>query len=265
MPEQNQIPESTTRSEAYAAPRQSWKQNAGIPIAIVAAAALIAGAIYFDGSRGTQNVNVQGGIDGAQNQQVTPEIEVAPVTADDFIRGNPNAPIMIVEYSDYDCPFCKNFHETMNRIIDEYGQTGKIAWVYRQFPLEQLHPNAPRISAAAYCVAEQGGDTAFWKFSDLVFNSRDINSPTDMKRLPEYASQSGVDRAKFELCLNSGKFDAKVKADVEAAIKTGARGTPYSMVLVGEQQGAINGAQPYETVKQIVENLIAQLDGNTAQ
>ena len=81
-----------------------------------------------------------------------------------------------------------------------------------------------------------------------------------MKKLPEYAAQSGADRAKFELCLNSGKYTEKVKADVAAAAKTGARGTPHSIVMVGGEQGAINGAQPYETVKQIVENLIAQVE-----
>jgi protein-disulfide isomerase len=267
MPEQHQTPpEVTPVPQAYVAPQPSWKQNAGIPVAIVVAAALIAGAIYLDGSRGPKApVNVQGGIDGAQNAQVTAEIEVAPVTEKDHIRGNPNAPIMIVEYSDYDCPFCKNFHETMNRIIEEYGASGKVAWVYRHFPLEQLHPNAPRISAAAYCVAEQGGTDAFWKFSDLVFEGREINAATDMKKLPDFAAQSGVDKSKFELCFNSGKYAEQVKADVDAALKTGARGTPHSIVLVGDQQGAINGAQPYETVKQIVENLISQVDGNTVQ
>ncbi len=260
MPDQN--PVETQSAAVPSAPRQSWKQNAGIPVAIVVAAALIAGAIYLDGGRAPQAaVNVQGGIDNAQNAQVTPEVDVAPVTEKDHIRGNPNAPIMIVEYSDYDCPFCKNFHETMNRIIEKYGATGKIAWVYRQFPLEQLHPNAPRISEAAYCVAEQGGSEAFWKFSDLVFGSREINSPTDMKKLPEYAAQAGVDRSKFELCLNNGKYTDAVKADVEAALKTGARGTPHSIVMVGGQQGAINGAQPYETVEQIVETLLSQLEG----
>ncbi len=241
----------------------SSKQSMGVPIAIVIAGLIIAGAVYMNGAGGAKPaVNVQGGIDGANNpSQETPEITVLPVTADDHIRGNPNAPILIVEYSDYDCPFCKNFHETMNRIMDEYGQSGQVAWVYRQFPLEQLHPNAPKISAASYCVAELGGNDAFWKFSDLIFGSREINAQTDIKKLSEFASQSGVDRSKFELCQNSGKYTDKVKADVDAAFNAGARGTPYSVVMVGAEQGVINGAQPYETVKQIVSNLITQING----
>lgn len=265
MPEEHtkSVVEESRPSEAAAPalPRASWKQNAGIPLAIVFAAVLIAGAIVFDGNMGGKQVNIQGGIDNAQNVQETPEMEVAPVTDADHIRGNPNAPIVIVEYSDYDCPFCKNFHTTMNQVMEKYGSAGKVAWVYRHLPLEQLHPNAPRIAAASYCVAEQGGDDAFWKFSDLVFNGRDINSQTDMKKLPDYAVQSGVDKNKFELCLNSGKYDAQIDTDIEAAFKTGARGTPYSVVMVGGQQGVINGAQPYEVVEQIIENLLAQMEG----
>lgn len=242
--------------------RSSWKQNAGIPVAIIVAALLIAGSIYLDGNRGgPKNVNVQGGIDDAQKTGQTPEMVVAPVTEKDNIRGNPNAPIMIVEYSDFECPYCKNFHETMTRIVNEYGEGGKIAWVYRNFPLEQLHPNAPRIAAASYCVREQGGNDAFWNFADLVFGGREINALTEMKKLPDFASQSGIDKSKFELCLNSGKFEKQVEADVEAALKTGARGTPYSVVMVGGEQGVINGAQPYENVRTVVENLIAQIEG----
>ncbi len=269
MPEEkttSNVETSTPVIQMNGGARASWKQNAGIPVAIIVAALLIAGAIYLDGNRGgSKNVNVQGGIDTAQKTGQTPEMEVAPVTEKDHIRGNPNAPIMIVEYSDFECPYCKNFHETMTRIVREYGGDGKVAWVYRNFPLEQLHPNAPRIAAASYCVAEQGGDDAFWKFADLVFGSREINAQTDMKKLPDFASQSGVDKAKFELCLNSGKFEGQVGTDIEAALKTGARGTPYSVVMVGGEQGVINGAQPYENVRTIVENLMAQLEGKTPE
>jgi protein-disulfide isomerase len=264
MPEEHIQKETYTQTDVTPAQvvtvRPSWKQNAGIPVAIVFAAVLIAGAIIFDGKGGGGVANIQGAIDSTNKTQQTPEMEVAPVTEADNIRGNPNAPIMIVEYSDYDCPFCKNFHATMNQIMDKYGADGKVAWVYRHFPLQQLHPNAPRISAAAYCVAEQGGDEAFWKFSDLIFGSREINAQTDMSKLSTFATQSGVDKAKFELCQNSGKYTDQVTKDVEAALKTGARGTPYSIVMIGDQQGVINGAQPYEVVEQIVENLIGQLE-----
>jgi protein-disulfide isomerase len=266
----------STQSGATAAPQMSWKQNSGIPFAIVIAAVLIAGAIYLDGDRrgGTSGVNVNDTIAGAQNNQDTPE-PPAPVTKDDHIRGNPNAPIMIIEYSDYDCPYCRIFHETMTKVMADFGSTGKVAWVYRHFPLVQLHPNAPKISEGAYCVAELGGNEAFWKYTDALNDSRKVTydengnlkgvEPTDMTKITSFATAAGVDKSKFELCYNSGKYTEKVTADVAAAAKTGARGTPYSIVVVGDQQGVINGAQPYEVVKGIVDNLIKQLDGKPAQ
>ena len=183
--------------------------------------------------------------------------------ANDHITGNPNAPIVIVEYSDFDCPFCKNFHETMNKIIADYGAAGKVAWVYRHFPLEQLHPNAAKIAEASECVAELAGNEGFWKFADLVFAERGTNEPTDMTRLSEFAQTAGADKSKFELCLSSGKHKETIEADLEAAVKAGARGTPHSFLIVGNQQGVINGAQPYEIVKQMVETTLSQIEGGS--
>lgn len=237
--------------------RQSPANSLGVPIAIVIAAALIAGAIYVSG---TQNGPTGTNSIPDPNAQVTPDTEVAPVTNDDHIRGNPNAPIMIVEYSDYDCPFCKNFHETMKQVMAKYGTDGQVAWVYRQFPLESLHPNAPKIAGASECVAELGGNEAFWAFSDLVFGERSTNEPTDLTRLPEFATTAGVDKTAFENCYNSGKYTEQIAADIEAALAAGARGTPYSIVMVGDQQGVINGAQQYPVVEQIIETLIDQVE-----
>ncbi len=227
----------------------------GIPVAIVLAAALIAGAIVFSGM---QKNGATGKAD-AQKEQVTAEVEIAPVTDKDHIKGNPNAPIMIVEYSDFDCPFCKNFHETMNKIMADYGADGKVAWVFRQFPLEQLHPNAPTTAAASECVASLGGNDAFWKFADLIYQDRTTNEPTNLTKLPEYAEKAGVNKAKYNECVSAGTFTQKIADDVAAAVKTGARGTPYSILIVGDQQGVINGAQPYATVKQMVETMMKQI------
>jgi protein-disulfide isomerase len=231
-----------------------------IPVAIVIGFSLIAIAIFFSGQgKGNAPTAVAPGT----APEVTKETTVRPVDDTDYIRGNPNAPILVIEYSDYDCPFCKNFHDTMNRIMEEYGVTGKVGWVYRQFPLEQLHPNAPRISEAAYCVGDLGGGDAYWKFSDLVFNEREINAQTNMTKLPEFAERAGADKAKFNECLSSGKFTDKVADSVTEGVAAGAQGTPYSIVTVGGQQAVINGAQPYTVVKQIIDNLVAQLEGQS--
>lgn len=231
----------------------------GVPIAIVIAALLIAGAIIF---AGMQKNGLRPTANGTNSQgtEQTPEANIAPVTDKDHIRGNPNAPIMIVEYSDFECPFCKNFHETMNKILNDYGANGKVAWVYRQFPLEQLHPNASRIAAASECVAELGGNDAFWKFADLVFGERATNAQTDMLKLPDYAVQAGVNKDTYTQCVNTNKYAEAIKSDIQAGADAGARGTPYSFLIVGGKQVLINGAQPYATVKQMIESMLKQID-----
>lgn len=233
-----------------------------IPAAIVIAAGFIAAAIYFSGSGSPVEPT---GINTDTETPTDGEPSVAPVTEDDHIRGNPNAPIVLIEYSDFDCPFCKQFHDTMNQIIEEYGPSGQVAWVYRQFPLQQLHPNAPKISEASECVAELGGDQAFWEFADLIFEERPTNDLTDMSRLPEFAETAGVDVNAFNECLESGRYAEEIAADVQAAIEAGGRGTPHTVVTVGDQSGVINGAQPYSTVKQIIDNLLAQIQGGTLE
>ncbi len=240
---------------------QSSKSSLAIPISIILGFALIAAAIYFTGNKAPA-LNVTA--DNAQ-PQVVEKAEIRPVDETDFIRGNPNAPILIVEYSDYDCPFCKRYHDTMNQVMDEYGVSGKVAWVYRQFPIAQLHPNAPRISEAALCVGEIAGNDAFWAFSDLVFNERDINEPTNITRLPEYAVSAGANEAEFNACLNSGQMKDRVTASYNEAVAAGIQGTPHSFVLIGNQQAPIEGAQPYAVVKQIVDNLIGQLEGRETE
>lgn len=242
---------------------QSSNPSIAIPAAIVIGFALIAAAVFFSGSRSVGPTAVVNKPNAAPAAVADPDIR--PVNDTDAVRGNPNAPITVIEYSDYDCPFCKNFHDTMNTIMKEYGVTGKVSWVYRQFPIVQLHPNAPRISEAAYCVQELGGTDAFWKFSDLIFNEREVNEKTNMTRLPEYAEKSGVKRADFNTCLDSGKSKDKVSTSLTEAAAAGAQGTPYSVVIVGDQKAVINGAQPYAVVKQIIDNLIKQLDGGAAQ
>ncbi|MCA9363168.1 thioredoxin domain-containing protein [Candidatus Kaiserbacteria bacterium] len=92
-----------------------------------------------------------------------------PVTESDNIKGNPDAGIVIVEYSDFDCPFCTRFHATMNQVVKEYD--GEVAWVYRHFPLEQLHPNAKSVAIASECVAKLEGNDAFWKFADSYLSN----------------------------------------------------------------------------------------------
>ena len=136
------------------------QQNLMIPIAIVVAGALVAGALFFAGRSASPTTN--------NNNNGGSAADVVPVSADDHILGNPNAPLVIVEYSDLECPFCKNFHGTMHQIIDEYGKDGLVAWVYRHFPLDSLHSKARREAEATECAGEQG---KYYEYHDI---SQDI-------------------------------------------------------------------------------------------
>ncbi|MCD5381197.1 MAG: DsbA family protein, partial [Candidatus Pacebacteria bacterium] len=216
-------------------------------------------AIFFT-SQGDRNVD---SIVAQENsaEETQQEGKPRPIDATDYIRGNPNAPILIVEYSDYDCPFCKQYHETMNKVIDEFGISGRVAWTYRQFPLSQLHPNSPNISEAALCVGDIGGNDAFWSFTDLIFESRNFDEPTNVTKLPQYAETAGIERSDYITCMEEGRMKESVLASIEDGFNSGARGAPYTVLMVGDQEAIISGAQPYDFVKGVVENLIEQLDG----
>jgi protein-disulfide isomerase len=245
---------------------ENKKSSLAVPLAIIIGFALVAGAIYFSGQSSTPSgINMPTG-NSDQAPVENPSVEaINPVTEADHIRGNPNAQIILVEYSDYDCPFCKNFHETMNQVMDTYGPDGRVAWVYRHFPLEQLHPNAHLIAQASECVAKLGGNDAFWSFSDLVFEEREINAQTDPNNLPNFAEIAGVNVNDYQKCVDDGETKDAVEEDLNNALAIGGRGTPHTIVLVGDQQGVINGAQSFETVSSIIDNLITQLDGASVE
>jgi protein-disulfide isomerase len=225
-------------------------KNLTVPISIIIAGALIAGALFFAGQAATpsENTRPEATEDALQN--------VPPVTDEDHVLGNPNAPIVIIEYSDIECPFCKQFHVTMQQIIDEYGRDGRVAWVYRHFPLTQLHPNAPRLAEASECVAEIGGNTAFWSFLDEVFIVAPGNTPFPMNRLNEVARTVGVDENAFTECLESGRYRARIEQQFNDALASGGQGTPFNIIIAGDEIIPIPGAQPYATIKQIIESLI---------
>ena len=233
------------------APRQGTSM--AIPIAIVIGFGLIALSIYLSGGKqAATNTNL-----GLAPEEEASLSTLAPVTAEDHIRGNPNAPLMIVEYVDFDCPHCRNFHTTMQKIMDEYGPGGQVAWVVRQLPLTSLHPSAGHIAEASECVAELGGNEAFWKFSDMVFGERADDGFTDLVRLPEFAEASGVSKTEYQACIDSGRNQAKIDEDMEdlfAAV--GPVGTPYSIAVMGDQRYPIEGAQPYDGVKLLVDGLL---------
>lgn len=229
---------------------QTQKENKLlVPGAIVIAGAFIAGAIYFGGTNTPART--------ANNQPTAPAVgTVAPVSPNEHIQGNPNAKVVIVTYTDYECPFCKTFHNTMRQILSTYSRD-EVAFVYRHFPIAQLHSKAPKEAEAAECVTEQGGNTAFWKFSDKIFATTNSNDSLNPAELPMIAQAAGVDAQKFSACLASGKYTKTIDDAVAAAAKAGALGTPYSVAISSSgKKAAINGAQPFEVVKATIDSLL---------
>lgn len=228
--------------------KKSGMSQFAMPIAIVIAGALVAGAVMYSGGSNGGNQPTQ------EDSGVTLDA-MAPITKADHIMGNPNADIVIVEYSDFECPFCKSFHVTMERIMDEYGADGTVAWVYRHFPLDSIHKKARIEAVAAECAAELGGNDAFWAYTNRFFEVSLTNDRTDIETaIPAVAKEVGLNEEKFLACLDSGKFDQHIQDNLDDAIATGGRGTPWSIVLLpGGEKTAISGAQPYESIKQLIE------------
>lgn len=164
---------------------------------------------------------------------------------DDPSIGPSNAPITIIEFSDYECPFCRRWHnEVYLRLREEYGD--KIRFVYRDFPLTSIHPNALPAAEAANCANEQN---VFWEFHDLLFNGTSLGESIYL----QYAQQLGLDMEKFQACLDSGRYSQEVQADFQYAASLGVRSTP-TFFLNGIP---IVGAQPYEIFKQVIDRELA--------
>lgn len=226
------------------------------PIAIVLAGAFVGGGLYLSNSPApTAQPNTEVATAPAPEAEGSLE-QLRPVDETDHIKGNPDAAVKIVEYSDFECPFCKRFHDTMNEIMDTYGDTGEVAWVYRHFPLDQLHPVKARAEAvASECAAELGGNDAFWQFADRFMELTPSNNQTDIEIvIPQIAQEIGLDQTAFQTCFESGRHDERIDADIENAIATGGRGTPWSIVVGPDgQKYPLNGAQPKEAILQLIE------------
>ena len=220
-----------------------------IPLAIIVAGGLVAAAIYF----GAGSSNPTPIANNTDTQAV--DINLVSVTEKDHIIGDRNAELVIVEYSDTECPFCKTFHKTMKEVVQNYD--GKVAWVYRHFPIAQLHSKASKEAEATECAAELGGNQAFWKYLDKIFETTNSNNSLDPNELPKIATAIGLDGNAFNACLSSSRYAELVKKSVEEAIKAGALGTPYSVIVTRDgQKILINGAEPLTMIKAKIDGLL---------
>ncbi len=226
-----------------------------VPMAIIIAGLLIAGALYYSKKPATapdpskESVAVQ-----------STDVNIVPVTEADHILGNPNAPIKIVEFADLECPACIYFHPIMKRVMAEYGKDGKVAWVYRHFPLDQIHPKARKEAEATECVAKLGGNDQFWNYVHRIFEITKGNNTLEEGLLGKTAVGIGINKKAFDTCLASGVFKAKIQSHLEDGIKAGVKGTPYSIIITKDgTKIPIEAAYPYENMKIILDAVIADL------
>lgn len=182
---------------------------------------------------------------------VAADVKIDPISKTDWVKGAANAPISIIEYSDAECPFCQRFHDTMNQVLQQYN--GKVKLAYRSFPLTTLHPDAEKKAEAIECVGELGGNDKVWAFLDKLFVA--TGKPT-LAQLGDVVSSLGINKTKFQQCLDSGKYASKVAAQAAAAQAAGAQGTPYSVILAGNQKYPVPGAYPLGSFKNLFDSLL---------
>ena len=178
--------------------------------------------------------------------------------ADAPTLGRAEAPVTLVEFSDYQCPFCQRFFATtLSAIKKQYVDTGKVRYVFRDFPLDQLHPQARKAAEAAHCAGEHG---KYWEMHDLLFqNQKALAQP----QLAEHARTIGVDGAKFDECLSSGRHAARVERGLADGSAVGVQGTPSFVVGKTKPGGVvegtpIRGAQPLEAFRRVIDQMLAE-------
>jgi protein-disulfide isomerase len=184
------------------------------------------------------------------------QLKKAPkVEGSEHVRGNKDAKVTLIEYSDFECPFCARFHPTMLQVMEEYGD--KVKWVYRHYPLS-FHPNAQKAAEASECVAKQKGSEGFWSFGDKLFEE---NNKLGGKLTPEVieqaASSMGIDMTAYKQCLDSGEMAKKVSDQMAGGNTAGITGTPGTIILTEDGQAElIPGALPFEQVKVILDQYV---------
>lgn len=243
--------------------RNEWMT---IPLSVALAGLFIGSGIFL----GLRSLGAQlGGTDSGTSKSVvttttgtaatapTAQVKVSPVTAQDHIRGNVNAKAIIVEYSDLECPFCKQFHKTVQTVTAKFSKSD-VAWVYRHFPLDHLHSKARKEAEATECAAELGGNDAFWKYTDRIFEVSPTNNRLEASELPNIAEYIGLNRAAFEKCLSSGRHASKVEAQYQSGIAAGAKGTPYSVIVTPKGTTVVGGAVSADSLETMLKTAIAK-------
>lgn len=238
-------------------------------VAVVAVAAFFAGSYFstLDSDVVTKSElesaisRLEAKLENTQVQPPSPPTQPVRISADDDpVRGDPNAPISIIEFSDFQCPFCARFHvQTLPSLLEEYIDTGKVKLVYRDFPIQSIHPNALPAAVAAECANEQG---KYWEYHDALFEKQSSwarqDSNSAILTFTQYAQDIDLEMEQFNSCLSTGKYLQEVQKDLNDGRDYDITGTP-GFFIGNDEIGFVklNGAQPFDSFKRIID---AQLD-----
>ena len=222
-----------------------WKYATFVLIAVV-----VIGAFFV--LKGNDGGGTGATTDTGTNNQA-PINAKSLIEANDPVLGDPNAGITIIEFSDFQCPFCARAYE--GAIADfkksTYFTSGQVNLVYKQFPLNQIHPYAQKAAEASLCADEQG---KFWEYHDKLFTNQDA---LDTASLKSYASQLGLNTAQFNSCLDDGKYKSEVSKELAQATSAGGQGTPF-FVIVNTKTGdatVISGAYPWSQFESAIQSI----------
>jgi protein-disulfide isomerase len=219
-----------------------------VPVSIVIAGVIVAGAIMYTNSP-SANVSGTAQVDGGANN-ARPTIvnsDVLKVRAEDHILGDPEAKVTVIEYGDFECPFCgRLFSDAISGIKENYVKSGDVQLVYRHFPLTTIHTQAQGAAEASECAGEQG---QFWPYHDILYERQSALSASSYKA---WASELGLDTVQFNNCVDSNKYAKKVSDGFNEARSLGANGTPATFV----NGQLVSGAQPYSAFEQLIEDAL---------
>jgi protein-disulfide isomerase len=212
---------------------------------IIVIAVLVFGYNYYMGDKGGVTGNVIAEVPAGNAPAEVAKVEVS--IDDDAIKGDENAPVTIIEFSDYECPFCARFYsQTLSQIDEQYIKTGKVRLIYRDYPLS-FHPQAQKAGEAAECAGEQG---KYYEMHDMLFEAGVAGGVDSFKK---HAGMIGLDQAAFDTCLDSGAQAEEVQKDFADGNKYGVQGTP-AFFINGK---LISGAQPFSVFEAAIEAELA--------
>lgn len=252
-------------------PKSPKPTNNILAYAVIFSGLIVSASLVFVGVQFSGNDTLKASITGPTDEVKQPEVKkivqnapaaakptedpaknVKKVTKTDHIRGNANAKISVIEYSDFQCPFCQRVHPTLKSVLEKYGD--KVNWVYRHYPLPFHNPEATSKAEAAECANELGGNDKFWEMTDYFYE----NMGSKVDELPAIAKKIGLNESAFKTCLESGKYKDHINKDMSEGSAAGVTGTPGNIVLNNKTGEAIalKGAKPLSSFETVIDEML---------